>query len=583
MRATWLVAAALISPAALAQTVSLENTGEPLPEAVRERINSLLAEEDTADTRFEARRQARRAADIVLKVLNSEGYFDADAEISVELEPKITPKVILNAGELFRFSDVSVLLESKNGTIRDDVNVDLVPRMGKGDPARADQIISEERRMFSQLRDAGYPEARILDRALIGDRENTSIDLTYRYQPGALVCMGDITLKNKGVTRPVMINRLSEIEPGQAYDADKLATLERRLVQTRMFDLANVELATSSEDRGESGCQIREIIIDLDDAPRQSVGLGASYSTSEGMGFQGDWQRRNFTGRLDTLRTSLLVAELEREFELAWEQPVFGGYGRTLTFALTATDEETDAYDRSALGISADYDYRWTDRLTLSTGASLEHSREDDGETERDINLISGLLGGTWDGTDSALDPTQGFRVYLQGEPSYAIGDTEGAFIRTTSEVRGYTGINSDRFVLAGRFKMGSVYGAEQAELPVDRRFFAGGGGSVRGYGYQALGPEDDEGDPIGGRSLIETSIEGRWRIRDKYGAVLFVDAGEATKQELPRFSDLRAGVGVGFRYFTQFGPLRLDIATPLDKREDDDPVQVYISIGQAF
>ena len=90
-------------------------------------------------------------------------------------------------------------------------------------------------------------------------------------------------------------------------------------------------------------------------------------------------------------------------------------------------------------------------------------------------------------------------------------------------------------------------------------------------------------GDPIGGRSLIETSIEGRWRIRDKYGAVLFVDAGEATKQELPRFSDLRAGVGVGFRYFTQFGPLRLDIATPLDKREDDDPVQVYISIGQAF
>ena len=578
--------AALLSLSATvcAQTVTLENTGAPLPDGVRDRIDTLLAEEDPAETRFEARRQARRAADIVLRVLNSEGYYAAAADISVDLEPEIRPRVVFTPGSAFRFADIDIQLEDQDGGPY-AYDLDLATRLQTGGRAIAKDIISEEVRLLSELRRHGYPDAAKRDRDLLGDGEAGTVDLTYRIMPGPLVCPGDITLANDGPTRPALVQRLSPIEPGRPYNADDLETLERRLVQTRMFDLADVSLApvNGAPSDTQVDCESRNILVRLEDRSRHSVGLGASYSTSEGAGIQADWLRRNVTGRLDTLSTSLLLAELESNFELAWVQPAFRGYGRSLRLALTANDERTDAYDLTSVGLEADYDYRWTDRLTLSTGLAVSYSNEDDGDIARDFHIISGLLGATWDGSDSGLDPTQGVRVYIQGEPSHTIGDADETFIRTTSELRGYAGVNSDQFVLAARLKIGSVYGAEQTDLPVDSRFFAGGGGSVRGYAYQALGPEDADGDPIGGRSLMEASIEGRLRLGRNYGAVLFVDAGEATAQELPKFSELRAGVGVGIRYYTRFGPLRLDIATPVDKREKDDPFQLYISIGQAF
>ena len=136
--------------------------------------------------------------------------------------------------------------------------------------------------------------------------------------------------------------------------------------------------------------------------------------------------------------------------------------------------------------------------------------------------------------------------------------------------------------MIAGRARFGSIYGIERSNLAPSRRLYAGGGGSVRGFGYQELGPKDAENNPIGGRSLTEFALEGRYRFGN-YGAVAFIDAGQVYQSQTPRLSDLRYGIGVGGRLYTNFGPLRVDVATPIDRQPGESRISLYISIGQAF
>ena len=565
---------------ASAQQPIVEITGIAPSQSVQDRYQALLAEEEPADSRFTARRQAKRAEEIVLKVLNSEGYFDAQTEITVDESPDYRGRILLSAGPRFTFERVSV--EYVTSTNSADTS-NFAPTLEPGDFAVAARIIGDERRLYNDIKEAGYPDTKILNRDLIGDRGAGTVSLTYRFDTGPRVCLGGYVLTNPGgVTRHAMVGRLASHDIGKTYNTDDLLELERRLIETRMFDLVNVELDEAGNP-AENACERRELLVQLEETPRNAIAVGASFSTTEGPGLEGNWSRRNLTGRLDTLDVGVLLAEIERSLTINWTQPAFRGYGRSLRIGGQLIEEETDAFDRRAISVSTGYDYRVTDRVTLSTGAAFESSREDDGESMRDLNTVNGLVGAAWDGTDSALDPTQGIRLFVQSQPSYTFGDAEGPFFRNSSELRGYTSINADKFVIAGRAKVGSIQGAKRSDIPIDRRFFAGGGGSVRGYGYQQLGPQNSMGEPIGGRSLLEISLEARLRFKRNLGAALFVDAGEAASEDLPQFEDLRAGIGLGFRYYTRFGPLRVDLATPLDPRPQDDPLQLYISIGQAF
>ena len=140
----------------------------------------------------------------------------------------------------------------------------------------------------------------------------------------------------------------------------------------------------------------------------------------------------------------------------------------------------------------------------------------------------------------------------------------------------------SDSLVIAARVRAASIAGAPRDAIAPSRRLYSGGGGSVRGYGFQGLGPRDPDNDPIGGRSLVEGAIEARYRFGD-FGIVPFFDVGQAYSSIQPKFTDLRYGAGIGGRFYTNFGPLRLDVATPIGRRAGDPKVAIYISIGQAF
>ncbi len=200
-----------------------------------------------------------------------------------------------------------------------------------------------------------------------------------------------------------------------------------------------------------------------------------------------------------------------------------------------------------------------------------------------------GLLGlplsFTYDSTDRPLDPTTGVRIQGSATPYLGFGDADRFFGIGRLQASAYWALDAEaRTILAARVGFATILGAAADDVPATRLFFAGGGGSVRGFDYRSLGPRDPFNRPVGGRSLVEGSLEARIRITDTIGLVPFVDVGQAFAGPLPSRSEpLRVGAGLGLRYYTPIGPIRVDVAVPVDRRRGESPYALYVSIGQSF
>ena len=188
----------------------------------------------------------------------------------------------------------------------------------------------------------------------------------------------------------------------------------------------------------------------------------------------------------------------------------------------------------------------------------------------------------SYDGSDDLLDPTRGFRLSGRLSPELSLEGNAFGYARVQVDASAYRTVATGA-VLAGRVRLGTIAGAPRDAVAPSRRFYAGGGASVRGYSYQGIGPRDPNNVPIGGRSLAEFSIEARVKAFGNFGLVPFLDGGNISTGTLPSFTDLRFGAGVGVRYYSNFGPIRIDVGTPLNPQRGDARVAVYVSLGQAF
>jgi translocation and assembly module TamA len=223
--------------------------------------------------------------------------------------------------------------------------------------------------------------------------------------------------------------------------------------------------------------------------------------------------------------------------------------------------------------------------VKLTYGWEVEASRIKDDTGTNNFFLNGPTATIAYDTSDDLLNPTHGVRLSFGGEalPTW-LGSSEDVYT-LNSNASGYLNLaGKGDLVLAGRLGVSSAFGSSLEDLPADRRLYAGGGGSVRGYEFRSISPENSDGDEIGGRSAITGSIELRYRFLGDYGIVPFFDAGTVSRDATPNFDEpIQYAAGIGFRYYTSFGPIRADIAVPLNPRHDDDPVAFYISIGQAF
>ena len=572
----------LAVPVSTGQAVDIR--GDTLASDLRERLEREVRGDQVPETRFEARRLANRAAERLGNYLNSQGFFSATVEPGVEAGPPPTAFVTVTPGPKFTLAKVEI--ETVGDTLPEDIQQSMrsAADLHEGTPITPDAVIEAETAIVADLRANGYAFAKAMPRQVLGDANAATISVTFKVAPGSPVLLGEVEFGDGLRMRRRALEVLVPFTAGTPYRPEHLEEFSRRLGATRLFSVFNAQLAPTPAGTTETGAAIHNVVLTLIERDRYTISAGASFSTSEGAGVDGEWTRRNFTRRGDTLTLHAVGAAQERSLGAEWRYPHAFGYGRSLELSAEAGREETDAFDRESLVAAIALDIERNPRLTYAFAATSEITRETDTQGERDLQILSVSGAARLDETDSALDPKRGWRADLRVEPGTVVGDEAANYVSAVGQASLYRPLDEDaRWVAAARMRTGFVFGADTLELPTSRRFFAGGGGSARGYAFQSIGPEDETGQPLGGRGLMEAAAELRWRRSDRLGFAAFVDGASVTARDVPSFDDMRFGAGIGVRYYTVVGPIRLDIATPLSPRDGDDPVQLYISIGQAF
>ncbi len=563
-----------------------------LDRTLRKQIELAVGEVKTRpDGRLEARRRARDAAASAEALLRSEGYYEAIAEPAVsESEPPVA-EVKITPGPRFHFAAARIDWVGPPPAAEVAGAAIATMKLTDGAPGRAAEVIAAEGRLVAVLRAKGYADANADPREVVVDHADHSVRPTFRLAAHDLVRLDGIKLVTNGRTRKPWVRKLAPWSPGQVYDPKALARLQQRLLDARVYESATVSLAPAADATG----GLRPVEVTVVDRRPRTIELGASYSTTEGSGVDGKWIHYNLLGRADTLTLTAKAYDIQQILDLELDQPDWRRADQILKVGGGFLGDITPAYNDAGAGVRADVERHWTKTSFVTAGLSLDYAYLRDKTAinaqglpvGQNLNLgIGTLLGGvTLDKSNDPLNPVRGWRLDARLEPTGITGDEQLVYLKTQAQVSGYLPFGADAdTVAAARFKVGAILGGSIPAVPADRRFYAGGGGSVRGFGYQAVGPRlADNVTPEGGLSLMEASFELRRRIKGPFGIVAFVDAGSVGTTSAPTVSNIGVGAGLGLRYDLGFGPLRLDIGTPVNPRPGDAPVQVYISIGQAF
>ena len=340
------------------------------------------------------------------------------------------------------------------------------------------------------------------------------------------------------------------------------------------------------------------MVVSVADRPPHTLELGGGYSTSEGAGIDAKYILYNRLGAADTVIFTGRLAQIQQKLDGELDLPDWVLPDQTLQIGGDVYGDDTLAYDDDGVGLRIGAQLHFTKTTFINYGAAVDavDTRENiainPNGTAVGQNLkllIYSLTGGfSLDRSNDPLNPTRGWRLQAEADPTYVTGDRTLPYLKLESQVSGYLPFGADDdTVLAARFKLGSIVGGDIPDVPADRRFFSGGGGSVRGFAYQGVGPQLAVGTsyqtPLGGDSLFESSFELRQHVTGPWGVVAFVDSGSLGPTFVPDFSQMDVGAGVGVRYNLGFGPLRFDIATPVTRHSGDPWADFYVSIGQTF
>lgn len=530
------------------------------------------------------RRRASGDVQRIREVLRSEGYYDSRVRFEIEEPPADDQpaKAILQLErgppyllESFVLSFASPAQErAADGISYESLGVKM------GERARADMIVSAERQLITRLGRQGYPFARALDRDVVVDHETRSVAATLEIDSGQPTVFGPLAIEGLSDVDADVVRRAVSWKEGERYDTRKVAETRQALSGLDLFSSVSV---SAQQDRRDG--ETVPMQVALTESPPRSIGGGVKYSTSEGVGVRAFWRHRNFFGGGEELRIQGDASEQVYGAEINLGKPAFLDNDNRLDLGAYARDENYDAYDAQRVGTGATLTRQFGGPYMGSLGVTLEQSRITDNTGTNSFTLLGFPVKGEYNTTDDLLNPTSGGKLTLTATPYTGIIGSDANFLVLRADDTVHYALDEEKkYVLAGRISVGSILGATRTDIPADKRFYAGGGDTVRGYDFQSVGPRDAELNPVGGSSMMAGSVEFRARVWEDIGLVTFLDGGNVYRTEMPDFGeDILFGAGVGLRYYTPIGPLRFDIAVPLDKREGDSAFQIYLSLGQAF
>lgn len=579
----------------------------PEREGVTQRFGALAALRkfgNEEDNLAQLTRRARQDTELLQQVLRVYGYYDAEVFQSttgyaapvegggpapaIDLK-KVGVRFDIRPGPRYTFSRISL------GDIalqRDAPALTRAFALSPGDPVNSDRIVSERDHLITSLGEGGHAFAKVGEPDLSIDHADRTGDLTIPVTSGGQYVMGEVHSSLPDYLSSRHLSRIARFRPGDPYRRSRVDDLRQAILATGLVSAVTV---TPREVTPAADAQpgVADVDVTLSKAPQRTIAGLIGYSSGEGVRVEASWENRNFFPPEGLVRFRGVVGTREQLLGATYRRNNFLGRDQVFTADLYAQTRRTDAYQARTLSFSATYEKQTTlifqKAFVWSAGFELLATSELPAApgSIRTTYFIGALpLRGAYDGSNDLLDPKRGVRVSLRLSPEVSVQNgMRSSYVRAQLDASAYQPITS-RVVLAERVRLGTIPGVNVNSIAPSRRFYAGGGASVRGFTYQGVGPRDALGNPSGGRSLSEFSLEARVQTGLMGGAVSlvpFVDAGTVGTTASPTINGLKVGAGIGLRYQTSFGPIRLDLGTPLNPSKGDSRIGVYVSLGQAF
>lgn len=520
--------------------------------------------------------------------LYAQGYYGGTVNILVdgkeaaEIPPLGNPETIrsirihVNPGAPYRFTQAQVAPLPPE--------TELPEGFRRGKRAYGELIRTATDAGVKSWRDAGFAKVDVARQDLLADDAAHSMAADIRLAPGPRLRFGRNIVPSGSAVRGERIRQIAGLPSGAIYAPEELKDAAERLRRTGAF-----KSVTMSEAEHVSPGRTLDITTDVVDAKPRRFGVGLELHSIEGFAFSGFWMHRNLFGGAEKLRFDIRVSGVGGDsggedyyFDSRYERPATFTPDTTLYYTVSLKDEDEPTYREQGVRIGGGLSHRFTDDLIADIGGAYQYSRIEDDLGEREMHHLMLPMRLTWDKRDNELNPKNGWYVDTQAEPFLGLeGSDSGA--RLYVDGRGYYSLGrEDGITLAGRAQLGTIAGASIDGVPPGMLFYSGGAGTVRGQSYQSLTAMWG-GVETGGRSFAGFSAELRGDVTDSIQAVGFADTGYISRDAWGAGDGKwHSGAGLGVRYMTGIGPIRLDVATPMDDDAGKD-FEVYIGIGQAF
>jgi translocation and assembly module TamA len=518
-------------------------------------------------------------------VFNSRGYFAAKTTVAVDAAASPARVVFtVEPGEVFVLRDVRFTLPPGEENRKVEFPAAKALGLTLDAPFSAKSVMAAQDALLRHFQENGRPFPQIMDRKATADFSTRAVTVAWQVDPGPDAAFGELVIEGLTDVNPAVVRREAPWKPGQRYDIRLVEDLRTRLTALGLFTTIEAEPGKEADASGRTDVALR-----LTERKHRTFKGGVDYKSDEGPGINLGWEHRNLFGQGERLALSAGASPIRQFGEGVFELPAFLHPSQKLTTKIRYVNEELKAYTGANLTATSILRRTLREHLTAAAGLGYRNSEvtEDKSrpwESGKDYQFLFVPLELALDSRDDPLDPQEGYLASLSAAPYANLGG-EANFVRPEVNAAFYWRLfGSPDIIFANRAYLGADIGATLDELPSDLRFYAGGGGSIRGYPYQTVGPLRSK-TPTGGRSVFTFSSELRVRVHEYVGIVPFLDGGSAFSNVLPPYEEtLRFGAGLGVRIFTPIGPIRLDVATPLNRRENiDDLGQFYLSIGQAF
>lgn len=528
--------------------------------------------EDKAEARRRESYYEQKIKGDLSRALNAKGYYEAKVGYQDDNTPAAGTYQILQ-GPLYKISSIKVRPEKYARYFK---GIDLKPES----PLDAEKVLAAQAGLHQAIQENRCYFRLKVDNAVVLDKKNNAGSITFNIDAGPEASLGAVSFTGQENVKPSYLQKLVPWKNGDCFSLKKIEELQASLLESGLFAQAKSVLPEKPDRQNNV-----PVTFQLKERAPRSLRTGLSYYTDEGPGLTLGWEHRNVSGAAENFSAALTLSSLKQNLNLALIKPHFLRKNQSLSLTAAIENQNLDAYDQTGGKFGASISRKLGKFLSGSSGVLLNITkiREDSGDTST-YGLVSLPNSLSFDSRDKKLDPHKGWLLNGRVTPFFdALGESQ-PFFKMEGDASTYFALGTPYdLVLATRLSLGSILGGDIETIPATELFYAGGGGSVRGFGYQQISPRLGK-DPTGGQSIVTGTMEMRAKFTPTLGGVIFTDAGNVSEGISPEMDHYGIGAGIGLRYYTSFGPLRFDIATPVVHKDDvDGRYEFYISIGQAF